>query len=172
MRLLFLPFEARYLTLTIVLLLTAAGIAGLYYLPDHRLIFSGLTAFFGFFALWGLRDLVQPSHAVLRNYPLAAQLRYFFEEIRPEMRQYFFEDEKDGTPFSRDKRAVVYQRAKRAARQAPIRHAVRRLCSRPTSGSTHSVAPADRRLKSRSASRSVARTANSPIWHRSTTSPA
>ena len=28
------------------------------------------------------------------------------------MRQYFFESEKDGMPFSRDQRALVYQRAK------------------------------------------------------------
>ena len=33
-------------------------------------------------------------HAVLRNYPLSAHLRFLLEKIRPEMRQYFFEDEK------------------------------------------------------------------------------
>ena len=36
------------------------------------------------------------------------------------MRQYFFEDEKDGMPFSRDKRAVVYQRAKMALDKRPF----------------------------------------------------
>src|SRR5712675_659235 len=39
-----------------------------------------------------------------RNYPISAHLRFLLEEIRPEMRQYFFEGEKDGTPFSLDKR--------------------------------------------------------------------
>ena len=63
------------------------------------------------FAL-GLRDLVQTSHAVLRNYPISAHLRFLLEEMRPEMRQYFFESETDGLPFSRNQRAVVYQRAK------------------------------------------------------------
>ena len=48
----------------------------------------------------------------LRNYPIIGHLRFIFEEIRPEMRQYFFETDKDGTPFSRDQRAIVYQRAK------------------------------------------------------------
>jgi len=60
----------------------------------------------------GTRDLIQTPHAVLRNYPISAHPRFLLEQIRPEMRQYFFEDEKDGRPFSRDKRAVAYQRAK------------------------------------------------------------
>jgi glutamate synthase domain-containing protein 2 len=36
------------------------------------------------------------------------------------MRQYFFEGEKDGMPFSRDRRAVVYQRAKNALDVRPF----------------------------------------------------
>ncbi|MFM7304126.1 MAG: FMN-binding glutamate synthase family protein, partial [Alphaproteobacteria bacterium] len=68
----------------------------------------------------GLRDLFHPSHAILRNYPIAAHLRFIMEEIRPEMRQYFFEDEKHGTPFSRDKRAIVYQRAKQQLDKRPF----------------------------------------------------
>ena len=60
------------------------------------------------------------AHAVLRNYPIAAHLRFIFEAIRPEMRQYFFEGEKDGMPFSRDQRAVVYQRAKSALDVRPF----------------------------------------------------
>ena len=57
---------------------------------------------------------------MLRNYPIAAHLRFLLEKIRPEMRQYFFEDEKDGTPFSRDKRAIVYQRAKMELDKRPF----------------------------------------------------
>ena len=68
----------------------------------------------------GLRDLFHPTHAILRNYPIAAHLRFIMEEIRPEMRQYFFEDEKHGTPFSRDKRAIVYQRAKKQLDKRPF----------------------------------------------------
>jgi glutamate synthase domain-containing protein 2 len=62
----------------------------------------------------GICDLAQSGHAILRNYPIAGHLRFIFEEIRPEMRQYFFEDEKESMPFSRDRRAIVYQRAKDA----------------------------------------------------------
>lgn len=70
--------------------------------------------------LIGLHDLRQTRHAVLRNYPVAAHLRFLLESIRPEMRQYFFEGDKDGTPFPRDKRAIVYQRAKRELDKRPF----------------------------------------------------
>jgi glutamate synthase domain-containing protein 2 len=70
--------------------------------------------------LTGLRDLRQTRHAVLRNYPVAAHLRFLLEAIRPEMRQYFFEGDKDGAPFPRDKRAIVYQRAKKELDKRPF----------------------------------------------------
>jgi glutamate synthase domain-containing protein 2 len=60
----------------------------------------------------GIHDLAQKNHAVLRNYPIIAHLRFILEAIRPEMRQYFFEDETNGLPFSRNMRSVVYQRSK------------------------------------------------------------
>ena len=68
----------------------------------------------------GLRDISQTRHAILRNYPVMAHLRFFFEKIRPEMRQYFFEADNDGAPFPRDKRAIVYQRAKKALDKRPF----------------------------------------------------
>lgn len=68
----------------------------------------------------GIHDLNQTRHAVLRNYPVAAHLRFILESIRPEMRQYFFEGDKDGAPFPRDKRAIVYQRAKRDLDKRPF----------------------------------------------------
>jgi glutamate synthase domain-containing protein 2 len=73
-----------------------------------------------FLAAVGTTDLLQKRHAVLRNYPLTAHIRFILEEIRPEIRQYFLESEKDGTPFSRDKRAIVYQRAKQALDKRPF----------------------------------------------------
>ncbi len=72
------------------------------------------------FTLLGLHDLFQTRHAVLRNYPIAAHLRFLLEAIRPEMRQYFFEDEKHGMPFGRDKRAIIYQRAKMQLDKRPF----------------------------------------------------
>jgi glutamate synthase domain-containing protein 2 len=57
-------------------------------------------------------DVRQKKHALLRNYPIIGHLRYFFEKIRPELRQYFFETDLDGKPFNRRQRSIVYQRAK------------------------------------------------------------
>ncbi|MBY0330653.1 MAG: FMN-binding glutamate synthase family protein [Acetobacteraceae bacterium] len=113
-----LAFSPRFVCLTLAWLLAlGCGLAllaggGAWWLP-------GVGAFGGL-GLLGLRDLLNPRHAVLRNYPIAAHLRFLLEGIRPEMRQYFFEDEKTGTPFSRDKRAVVYQRAKMALDKRPF----------------------------------------------------
>jgi glutamate synthase domain-containing protein 2 len=68
----------------------------------------------------GIHDMVQRRHAVLRNYPLIGHFRFIFESIRPELRQYFFEDEMDGRPFSRKKRSIVYQRAKAEVDSRPF----------------------------------------------------
>lgn len=107
-----LPFTPRYITLTSVIVLFILSLAALIGFPQDRWLIAAPAALFGVLSIWGLRDLFQTKHSILRNYPLAAQMRFMFEEIRPEMRQYFFEDDKDGTPFSRDKRAIVYQRSK------------------------------------------------------------
>lgn len=115
-----LPFKLRYAALTMSLLITGGFAYLAYSQPDAIAIAIVPLAVFGVLSLVGLRDLVQSRHAILRNYPIAAHLRFFFEEIRPEMRQYFFEGEKDGLPFSRDKRAIVYQRAKKALDKRPF----------------------------------------------------
>jgi glutamate synthase domain-containing protein 2 len=75
---------------------------------------------FGAVVALGVHDMLQARHAVLRNYPIAAHIRFILEHIRPELRQYFFEAEKDGTPFPRDKRAIVYQRAKKQLDTRPF----------------------------------------------------
>jgi len=59
----------------------------------------------------GLHDLVQTRHAILRNYPILAHFRFFFETIRPEIRQYLLEGDNEAVPFSRAQRSLVYQRA-------------------------------------------------------------
>src|SRR5690606_33463151 len=58
------------------------------------------------------RDAFQTKHTLRKNYPIIGRLRYTFQSIRPEMRQYFFEGELDGKPFNRRKRSIVYQRVK------------------------------------------------------------
>lgn len=59
-----------------------------------------------------IANIRQTKHAILRNFPIIGYLRYFFESIRPEIRQYFFESDLDGKPFNRRQRSIVYQRAK------------------------------------------------------------
>lgn len=63
--------------------------------------------------LLGWRDYRQTRHAILRNYPLTGHLRFLLEYIRPELRQYFLENDEDALPFSRNQRAMVYARGKR-----------------------------------------------------------
>src|SRR5687768_8071740 len=64
------------------------------------------------FLFIALRDSLQKEHAIIRNFPIIGHLRYFFEWVRPELRQYFFESDLDGKPFNRRQRSIVYQRAK------------------------------------------------------------
>jgi hypothetical protein len=54
--------------------------------------------------LLAIVNIRQRKHAILRNFPLLGYLRYFFESIRPEIRQYFFESDMDGKPFNRRQR--------------------------------------------------------------------
>ncbi|MBI5129415.1 MAG: FMN-binding glutamate synthase family protein [Rhodopseudomonas palustris] len=117
-----LPFSPRYIALTICAVLTAL-FASIAITDFHTKLFGlllTLTLVFGALTLLGIWDLLQKNHAVLRNYPISAHLRFILEEIRPEMRQYFFESEKDGKPFSRDTRALIYQRAKMVLDKRPF----------------------------------------------------
>jgi len=108
---LLLPFTPRFVALTLATLSTLGFAAALAFDPGSLLlaICLGIALFL---TGVGVIDLFQKSHAILRNYPILAHFRFIFEAIRPEMRQYFFEGDNDGLPFSRDRRAVVYQRAK------------------------------------------------------------
>jgi len=60
----------------------------------------------------GLRDSFQAQHTVLRNFPVIGHGRYFMEMVRPEIQQYFIENNIDAFPIEREFRSVVYQRAK------------------------------------------------------------
>jgi glutamate synthase domain-containing protein 2 len=67
-----------------------------------------------------IRDSLQRRHSLLRAYPLIARLRWFFEEERDKIQQYFIEDNLNGTPISREKRSLVYQRAKGQVETIPF----------------------------------------------------
>lgn len=69
--------------------------------------------FVGPIVLLGIYDLYQPKHSVVRNYPVIGRLRYFAEDLRPKVYQYFVESDVNGKPFNRLNRSLIYQRAKK-----------------------------------------------------------
>lgn len=99
----------RYIPFVIAILMVPLGIAMLGMAPILGFVISAL-GLAGTIA--GLYDLNQTQHALMRNYPLSSRMRYLLEHFRPEIRQYFVEDDHAETPFSREQRAVVYRRSK------------------------------------------------------------
>jgi len=65
-----------------------------------------------FFAI-GLHDMYLSDSNLRKNYPVFANLRYLFESIRPEIRQYFIASNLEETPFNREARDLIYRRAKK-----------------------------------------------------------
>jgi glutamate synthase domain-containing protein 2 len=60
-------------------------------------------------AWWWWSDRRQTQHAVLRAFPLLGRLRYLLEHVGPELRQYLFDGDTVGKPFSRaDFLSVVF----------------------------------------------------------------
>jgi glutamate synthase domain-containing protein 2 len=112
-------FHARYLVFWSCVVLLAASIAALMLWGMHLGVWAVLIIA-ALLTVVGIIDLLQTRHAVRRNYPILAHFRYFFESIRPELRQYFFEDDAVARPFSRDQRSIVYQRAKQEIDKRPF----------------------------------------------------
>ena len=109
-------FPVRYLAWLVCVLL--ALVLGWHWsqtgeLPLLTLVALGLV-------LLGVRDSLQQQRSVLRNYPVIGHLRFLLEYIRPEIRQYFLEADNEQTPFSRQQRSIVYQRAKGAPDKRPF----------------------------------------------------
>jgi glutamate synthase domain-containing protein 2 len=74
----------------------------------------------GALVAFGLIDLAQKRSTLRRNYPLLAHIRFFFEFVRPMLRQYIVESDNEEVPFSAVQRAVVKQRAKNALDVRPF----------------------------------------------------
>ncbi len=97
-------------------------------------------ALFAVLSAMGVYDVVQTHHSILRNYPVLGHMRFFFEGIRPEIRQYLIESDQDEEPFSRDDRSLVYQRAKGQEDARPF-GTRKRVYDAGYSWVTHSVQP-------------------------------
>jgi len=70
--------------------------------------------------LIGTWDLLQRRSTLRRNYPVLAHFRYGLESIGPEIRQYFVQSDLEDVPFSRQQRALVYQRSKNEVDTVPF----------------------------------------------------
>ena len=92
------------------------GLLGMAVSPD----FLWALAILGPLVLVGIWDLLQREHSLLRNYPVLAHMRWLFEGIRPEIRQYLIESDQDAAPFDRDQRSLAYQRAKNTIDRTPF----------------------------------------------------
>ena len=99
----------RYATYAASLLLFAISLAMAFWHSGAWWIAAAILALL---STIGTSDLLQKSSTLRRNYPLLAHFRYGLESIGPEMRQYFIESDTAEVPFSRQQRALVYQRAK------------------------------------------------------------
>ncbi len=106
----------RYLTFIIVAFVFVLSLA------IALLLHAGwwLVLLSGGLTVVGVGDLTQTKRSILRNYPILGHMRFFFEMIRPEIRQYFLEDDAEANPFSRAQRSIVYQRAKQEMDKRPF----------------------------------------------------
>lgn len=89
-----------------------------YFIPQTGTII--LLSISGLLTTLAIHDSLQTKHSLLRAFPVIARLRWFFEDERDKIQQYFIEDNLNGTPISREKRSIVYQRAKLSKDTVPF----------------------------------------------------
>lgn len=70
--------------------------------------------------LLGGCELLFGTSNLRRNYPVLANLRYMLEYIRPEIQQYFVANNIEERPFNRERRSLIYRRAKGASDTLPF----------------------------------------------------
>ena len=110
---------SRYWFYVFCLLGTVVLFALLFITSAHDGLYFLLIVFCGL-SVVGTLDLLQTRQAVRRNYPILAHFRYALESIGPEIRQYFIESDTQENPFSRQQRAIVYQRSKNVMDKRPF----------------------------------------------------
>src|SRR5215471_15381698 len=80
MRVLLLPFTPRFVIYTLSIVLTALFAALAWHTPGDIPYVGVFLGLFGGLSVLGTCDLVQKRHAILRNYPISAHLRFLLEE--------------------------------------------------------------------------------------------
>lgn len=81
---------------------------------------AGLIMLVASLVLFGLYDLFQTKHSILRNFPVIGHMRYLLEMIGPELHQYFVESDTDGKPINKNHRNYIYERAKEQNQTRPL----------------------------------------------------
>src|SRR5690625_7122702 len=79
--------------------------------------FLPLILFYGFIIViiyLFVKDKYQNQHSILKTHPILGRLRYIFEMIGPEMRQYWFLNDKEGKPVNRDTAETIAKAGKYA----------------------------------------------------------
>lgn len=105
------------LTIVIVINVLCGGLV--YFIPDTgNYILLTIASLFTLLALYDA--FLQKKHSLMRAFPIVARLRWLFEEEREKIQQYFIEDDLNGTPINREKRSIVYQRAKKEIETIPF----------------------------------------------------
>ncbi len=64
-------------------------------------------------AIIAIRDILQRKHTISHNFPIVGHIRYMFESIGPEIRQYFVANNREELPFNRIERGWIYASAKK-----------------------------------------------------------
>ena len=102
---------ARLLTWLLIVLLAAFVAAGAVL---HPLFFVGAGVLGPVFLMDFYYRFGQRRHAILRNFGIFGSLRYVFESLGPEFRQYWIASDTEEKPFSRRERDEIYRYAKDA----------------------------------------------------------
>ena len=92
----------------------------LFLTQSHFPIFAFISIVASALLSIALVDVFQTKHSLLRNYPLIGRLRWVFEHERTKIQQYFIEHDTNGTPYNREKRSDVYQKAKGESNSVPF----------------------------------------------------
>ncbi len=127
----------RYLAFAFCLLMLVLSVA----LARYWVAWDWGVVIFALLCVLGVWDMLQTRSTLRRNYPVLAHFRFGLESIGPEIRQYFVQSDLDEVPFSRQQRALVYQRAKNQMDVVPFGtlHSTYRV---DYEWINHSVAPA------------------------------
>jgi glutamate synthase domain-containing protein 2 len=88
-------------------------------LLDAPIALSFFSASLGWTLIGGYEIFLCTSN-LRRNYPVLANIRYALEFIRPEIQQYFIANNVEEKPFSRERRNLIYRRAKGAHDTLPF----------------------------------------------------